>query len=473
MVFTKKGNGFALGKTMKYKREKSKQSTTSPSLCQDTHQNFACSEVPILLPKQARYFEENDRNRLLNILTTGQLPVIRWKLIQTQFELRLSQLLRRSIKVNFLDIKSSPGTTPGTTPVDLDSCMENTKTDCVVIHDAHFVYVCTFSRTVCNELYCFAKTELGIFPEVTTEVINGIALVGNTDTMQVSEAAVYTANLGATVRPQPSTAFSKSKSVLAVDLAIGSHRGSQVDNLHPFPYCLPSAVTLLYQQKFFSVFQNKNLPSSDCWYGSRANKKGSRRPRFSAGYKFSSRSYFKIPAPLKASIPPTSNLTRVSLARFENQVRTLSEWILCNLFYPLPYGTAASIAAKQLTNACKKADSLGNRLPCRDLCRPLPKGAIGLQKTKDLHDDGNSAVIPGIWTSVRGDDNVIFRFIGSDFNVFFRCSTNRFCWFVGWVPHKTEVLNQPAHRSLGKMINVERIHHSGFSYIILYLKCNK
>lgn len=121
------------------------------------------------------------------------------------------------------------------------------------------------------------------------------------------------------------------------------------------------------------------------------------------------------------------------------------------------------LAAKQLSSACLYAESIDKRLPCRALSRPFPKGALGIQRTKDLHDDGNSAIIPGIWTSLRGDPNVVLRFVAKSFNVYFRTSDLRFCWFMGWIPHKTEVLLNPNYRSLGPMIKVERIHHSAFS----------
>lgn len=90
-------------------------------------------------------------------------------------------------------------------------------------------------------------------------------------------------------------------------------------------------------------------------------------------------------------------------------------------------------------------------LPFQSLCRPLPKGAIGIQRTKALHDDGNSALIPGIWTSLLGDDVVVLWFAGQRFNISFRTMTSHFCWLMGWIPHKTEVLEGPTIGSKGYM----------------------
>jgi hypothetical protein len=100
---------------------------------------------------------------------------------------------------------------------------------------------------------------------------------------------------------------------------------------------------------------------------------------------------------------------------------------------------------------CKKS------LPllCRSLCRPLQKGAIGIQRTKALHNNGNSALIPGMWTLLLGDEAVVLRFIGKHFNVCFRTTTFRFHWFMGWIPHKMELLENLASRS--------KAHHSAFS----------
>jgi hypothetical protein len=81
----------------------------------------------------------------------------------------------------------------------------------------------------------------------------------------------------------------------------------------------------------------------------------------------------------------------------------------------------------------------------------LPKGDIGTQRVKELHDDGNDGIIPGIWTSVAGDERVVLRCLG------------RFCWFYGWVHHKTEVLDDPTATCKGQMGKMQRVHHSAFS----------
>ena len=123
----------------------------------------------------------------------------------------------------------------------------------------------------------------------------------------------------------------------------------------------------------------------------------------------------------------------------------MAEWIIESCFLSLPYATTPYLAAMQVAQACKLSrDAFKKTMPCEALARVFPKGAVGMKRTKELHDDGNVAIIPGIWT------------------LYLRTTLRRFCWFYGWIPHKTEVLGDPSYRSLGKMEKVERIHHSSF-----------
>jgi hypothetical protein len=113
----------------------------------------------------------------------------------------------------------------------------------------------------------------------------------------------------------------------------------------------------------------------------------------------------------------------VAAANFESGVQTILEWILCNVLYSLLYGTTASLAREQLKAALDYGLSTSVPLHFQSLCRPLPKGAIGIQRTKPLHGDGSSALIPGIWTSLLGDDVVVLPFVGQCFNIYFQTAT--------------------------------------------------
>jgi hypothetical protein len=67
-----------------------------------------------------------------------------------------------------------------------------------------------------------------------------------------------------------------------------------------------------------------------------------------------------------------------------------------------------------------------------------PKGAI-LYPTKVLHDDGNSCIIPSMWQSVVGHDLLDLVFVGKEMKIEVHASHQCFYWFMGWIPHKTEL----------------------------------
>jgi hypothetical protein len=188
----------------------------------------------------------------------------------------------------------------------------------------------------------------------------------------------------------------------------------------------------------------------------------------------SERTKSKVHHPLSASLPQKLDAVGIAAAKAECQIRTFAEWVLAHAFVELPYGATAFLAAKQVAAACKLARNMGITLSCETLARAFPKGAIGIQQTKALHDDGNAALIPGIWTSVAGDDNVILRFVGCNFDAYFRTTTKRFSWFYGWIPHKTEMIMRQGQASVTGCSNhckcshkpmdtFFRLHHSAFS----------
>jgi hypothetical protein len=421
--------------------------------------SFALSDVK--LPGAANIYRRRDRNRIQSILQSGLMPMVNWKQVQMELTFELGRLLHCKIQAHF-DFVDSSCTTQHQV-VDIDSLLLKEQADIYVLHDKCMVYLVTFSSDVCSHIHSMAAKTTNISVKLNEEIIEGIKAVGNSDSMQKSEEAVYTANYGATVRPQRSTLNTKSEKSREINQAVGCPRGGTITNSAPFPFSTSTPVCELYRSEFLPVYCLPGLDESDRWYSERPNKKRSRVPRFTPGNCLEQRQKFKSPSPLVSSMPPSADKKLVAAAKFESGARTISEWILCNVFYSLPYGTAGSLARDQLKAASDYAISRSLPLPCQSLCRPLPKGAIGIQRTKALHDDGNSALIPGIWTSLLGDEAVVLRFIGRRFHVYFRTTTFRFCWFMGWIPHKTEVLEKPTIRSEGTMSNVERIHHSAFS----------
>jgi hypothetical protein len=141
------------------------------------------------------------------------------------------------------------------------------------------------------------------------------------------------------------------------------------------PYNLLTPVRELYRRDFFPVFLQDDLPPVDQWYGPRPNGKRPRTPQFST--RFESRSTFKIFHPMITSLPLNYEHDLVAAAENECKNRTVSEWLVLNVFFTLPYGSIAEVAASNLKEACEYSKSLGNPLPFQTACRPLPKGATG------------------------------------------------------------------------------------------------
>ena len=350
-------------------------------------------------------------------------------------------------------------------PIDVDALMQKKRADAFILHDDHIVLVCTLSVNLCQKIYQLGCKIHNVNPQPNKQVEEGLKLIGNADQMQKDEVAVYTANFGCTdTNMTPPTANCTSSQSKAIDNAICCHRGgsirSQSNQFKSTPQCL---VTPKYTEFYLPWFSSPSLKPSDNWYGKRLNGKGRRTPRFSETNILKNLDQHKLPFPLVASVPKVVDSDKLAACQFENTIRTMAEWLLLSCFPTLPYALTPLIASQNMDRACQHSIHYRQQsLPCAAASRIFPKGACGIMLTKDLHDDGNGAICPGIWTSVLGADNVVLRFMSTQFNIHFKCATHRFAWFQGWIPHKTECVDNPNHMSEGKMDKVERIHHSAF-----------
>jgi hypothetical protein len=312
--------------------------------------------------------------------------------------------------------------------IDVDQLLAKKKADAFIWHDDHFAYVVTFTEDVCIKIHRTAQARLGICgerPILTESVYQGMRNIGNNEASQRREHAVYTANFGLTERAQKSTRFCIGRRSKLIDALLGCHcwgkvRTNAVRNTHS----CSSVVKPLYTTKFRPIFDDPNLQQFDRWYGERDNGLGPGCPRFTPGNKYENRETVQVPCPLVSSIMRPLDTEETQAVLFEEQLRTISEWKLLNALHSIPYGTTASIVASNLTDACKYGESVGKKLPCWSLCCPFPKGACGIQKTKGLHDDGNAGIIPGIWSSILGDPDVVLRSISPNTEIFFRASTD-------------------------------------------------
>ena len=413
----------------------------------------------VAIPLEGTRTLTQDRNRIKSILTNGSMKKVPWSNVKSLLTLQLGRLLNRKVVVLIEKIGSK-----GMPEVrDVDEYLAEKDGDVYVLCSDYLALVATCSSATCQELYQIGLDMNGLSDKPSEDAIEGIMKIANSDSMQKDEPTVYTANFGITeTTRQRDTKNCSSHRSHALDDSIGCHRGGDIKRMICAPHSPSSVIAPYYQQNYLSFFEEKK-DSADGWYGNRENNKGRRQPRFSTQVPLCGGTYVKLPFALVSSLPPENDEKLIAACDFENNLRTMAEWILLRCFPSLPYGTSAYIAARQVSAACKFSREANNKImPCEALARIFPKGAVGTKRTKELHDDGNAAIIPGIWTSVTADEKVVLRFQSKQFNVFLRTTTRRFCWFYGWIPHKTELLENPSYRSLGKMTKVERIHHSAF-----------
>ena len=401
----------------------------------------------------------HDRNRIKSILKEGRMMKVSWSNVKSLLSMQLRRLLGRRVVV----ICEKIGSKKMPEVRDVDEYLESQGADVYILCSEYQALIATCSTKTCQELYEKGLEKVGLSDEPTKDAIDRIMKLANNDSMQKDEPAVYTANFGMTETTRlVNTKTCKSDRSKALDDSIGCHRGGDIRRMIETPNSPSSVIAKLYHENYLTSFDGDAKPE-DSWYGKRENQKGRRLPRFSLNCPLCASEYVKLPFALVSSLPPENDPQLLAACDYENNLRTMAEWIIESCFPSLPYATTPYLAARQVAQACKLSrDHFKKTMPCEALARVFPKGAVGMKRTKELHDDGNAAIIPGIWTSVTGDESVALRFQSKQFNVYLRTTRRRFCWFYGWIPHKTEVLGDPSYRSLGKMEKVERIHHSAF-----------
>jgi hypothetical protein len=166
--------------------------------------------------------------------------------------------------------------------------------------------------------------------------------------------------------------------------------------------------------------------------------------------------------PLLLSILLDSSGTDSSCAHWENQVRSISEQLLLDVFSPLPFSLTGTISRDNMEKATAYAHKIGKSVPFRDLFRALPKGSIGHNNSRYAHEDDNAALIPCVWTSLLGSDTCTLSFYSKSHEFRLRTSASRFCLFQGWIPHSSgPVTSDHGHKSSNTPVRIQ--HHSGYS----------
>ena len=148
---------------------------------------------------------------------------------------------------------------------------------------------------------------------------------------------------------------------------------------------------------------------------------------------------------------PIGSMKSIAALAFENECRSIAELSLRRLFGALPGSMVGEHCAHNVREAVKMCESMGKSMPVRGSMRHLPKGATGLCPAKTLHDDGNSALAPGVWTGFTGCSHggkAVLRFVFRDRIISMAALQKRLVLFHGWVPHVTEASGKVVFNSM-------------------------
>ena len=380
-----------------------------------------------------------DLRRLSRIIFgDGKIPIVSdWNKEYRGFTTHLQRQFGEKVKVKFVHVQEE-----GNYVVLDDNCWIE-EYDMLVVHGDRLVYVAVPSPALCVRCYREALSVMGMDVEITEYHRDLMQYFGNENKkLQFPPSSL---NFGISARPQSYGLVVKKPSVTLNTLT--------------------KAALSVYLESFEGVYiKQKTLPR-DKYH---KNRKGCQRLRQTFEGPL-----FSIPLTLKDTYDyfskqkVTNGMRRLSI--LENKLRSVSEYLLAKVFYSLPYGTLPFIGCKNLEKASEylKEEDMKEYFP---VARALPKGTLGMYPSKTMHDDDNGAISPSIWTSVVGDDDTTLTFYGVNFEVSLSTTTNRFCWFMGWIPHKSKSKNPRQKR------NNMRVNHSAytkpeFEHFVLTLLC--
>lgn len=433
--------------------------------------NYSSAPLKVDLPPHLNVFLDADLSRLEYIHSQHRLPCVSWSSVKFDMEAHLACLFARPVKVFMLDV--SLDNSFDVEEICLDEIMRSTNSGAVVVHGKSMCYVSTLSQDLCDEVVTSFSLSLGIIVEPADLVLHGIRMLGNAEKKKEVKKTVHFANFGCSVYPQSPMKADSSRNQMVIE-AMGGNRGGRFKVPGTAGVNVNELVGEIYRSDFRPYFDEAFVEKEDRFY----SQSQSGAKRFSKS--LCALTTIEMPYTLLNSMPlilknrravmltAKDHLSFIAAAQWETQFRQLSEIILSHVFAPLPYAMTGELCADRFSKATKKMQEAG--LDCCFLGhdRALPKGATGVQLHKELHDDSNASVIPGIWSSVTASDELLrtkLRFAGRGLNVSMFASKRRFAMFYGWIPHKTEGEDKAPNRSQGKMIGASRVHHSAFSKV--------
>ena len=357
-------------------------------------------------------FAKRDRKRLNSIIFgDGKLQVIKnWSGVKMEFEYAFKKFFHFDGRVKFVHVRVN-----SSNPLSMTDESWVSDHDFLIVHGDYFVYLAIPSPRIANIAYDIAKTKMGFEIQVTNYDRDVMSYHGDKD--KKLQYPPFSMNFGITARPQ--------KHGLSLKMKPDTFNS------------IPSVVLPIYEEHFYGVYIKSSTNAADRYHDIR---KGCPRMR----QRFEGDT-FHIPLTLQDTY--TTNLKKKKkvgvkrLALLENRIRSMSEYLFCQIFYALPYGMLPIISIENVTRTRDFVSS--ENAEYFPIPRIFPKGTLGMYPTKSMHDNDNGAATPSIWMSVEGEDSTTLSFHGVDFEISLRATTHRFCWFMGWIPHKSTLTKNP------------------------------
>ncbi len=340
--------------------------------------------------------------------------------------------------------------------------------DAIIIRSDFRAEFVSLHPVLCDISMQEERRRLGFECYINNIIVEGIQKCGEEDNRQTKipgSNGAYTGNYGASSRDQPRQSVVRD---VEKQRLIGSRQVEAVlkDEGCNTPYSIDRRYAPFYHQKLAAVFAQSWLDPEDQWYHDRSQLHGkkARTLRLSHNKPFDERDSLKLPYILENSVPLIAakndkdlhHIHRMVSARFESQNRRISEQLLLRTFGAIPFSYFGLI---QMENEQKMFDKYLPGHPQRSVSRVLPKGSLGIQQEKPLHDDCNGIISHGVWSCLQSDEKspVDLVFTTTDFSWSIRSTTNRFCLFNGLLPHKAKLVQGHHVHSDPKKI---RVHSS-------------
>jgi len=336
---------------------------------------------------------------------------------------------------------------------DLDLLMTSKNCNCCIVHTEYVALTVTFSKRLCKKILSHEEIVMGINTEPNMNVKNGIRLTTELDKSQIKangkNESLNSAHYGACNRTQK-----YSPTEITTELLVGS-RKLAVSSVN-IPSCrltsFQSPSQIFYDQHCWPVLQQAGCSS--------------KKKRLAEGGKqYGSRGLFRLPflrlssapttMPQSTHISDTEHIDIVLASCYESYIaRRMAEHLL-HIFSAIPYSTTPYIAYMNEQTFFTK-----NNIHPKEYqwSRPFPQGTLGVSLEKQIHDDANGLLVPGLWQCLASDplNPVRFVFQTTNMSYSFQSSKKRFAWFNGMIPHKTEAIHVKFDS------DDTRVHHSAY-----------